>query len=74
MTLNGIQRPPARFSQVSDDELNKMVDKIHSDFPNSSYREVKSLLETRTHAFKVQITRVREALRAVDPNGSLERR
>ena len=49
MKFEGMVMPRKQFSQISDDDLNNEVLKVHSNFPSSGYREVKSILETRNN-------------------------
>ena len=65
--------PRHRFSNISDSDLNDEVLRIHQNFPNSGYREVKSFLESQNPPLKLQRERVRQSLKYVDPVGTAER-
>lgn len=60
------------YSDISQSQLEKEVQKIAEEFPDVGYRTVSSILLAKGH--RVQESRVREALRFADPNGVLFRR
>ncbi|XP_076864538.1 uncharacterized protein LOC143516675 [Brachyhypopomus gauderio] len=67
MLENGL-RVAALYSNISNAELDNLVLQLHQAHPQSGYRMMRALLQARGHM--VQITRVRESLRRVDPEGT----
>ena len=62
----------SKFTTISNDELEKHVQQIVTDFPEVGYRTVKAHLDAKQ--IHVAQYRVQEALRNVDPEGVLMRR
>ena len=60
-----------KFANIPDDELDKCVQEIINEFPNSGYRTVKSHLACR--GLLVQEERVQESLKRIDLEGVLYR-
>uniref|UniRef100_A0A3B3DGH7 Uncharacterized LOC112153455 n=1 Tax=Oryzias melastigma TaxID=30732 RepID=A0A3B3DGH7_ORYME len=56
------------YSDVTDAELDSLVLELHRAHPQCGYRMMRAYLQTRGH--RVQIARVRESLRRVDPQGT----
>ena len=59
------------FSQITEPELDDLIKSIVHVFPNSGYKSMRGHLLSR--GFKVQESRVREAMRRTDPEGTLVR-
>ena len=57
----------ARYSDLTEEQLDRIVLRSLDDFPNSGYRRMTGVLLTAGH--RVQQQRVRESMRRVDPNG-----
>ena len=62
----------ARYSALSDSELDAIVTEIQSQFPMCGNRQMQGHLLARGH--RVQQIRIREAQRRVDPQGTIIRR
>jgi hypothetical protein len=60
-----------RYSLITDEELQRRIQDINRDCPNSGYREV--LARLRTMNINVQRSRVERLLRQVDPVGTATR-
>lgn len=60
-----------QYCDLSDTELDKLVEDILKDFPNCGYRRMSGILESRK--VRVQESRVRSSMRNVDPEGVLLR-
>ncbi|XP_049445652.1 uncharacterized protein LOC125896823 [Epinephelus fuscoguttatus] len=56
------------YSALSDEELDVIIAEIHQSHPNTGYRMMKSFLHAR--GLLVQITRVHDSLKRVDPIGN----
>ncbi|XP_062304625.1 uncharacterized protein LOC134009010 isoform X2 [Osmerus eperlanus] len=56
------------YSALSEEELDAVIAEIHQSHPNTGYRMMKSFLHAR--GLLVQITRVRDSLKRVDPIGN----
>ncbi|XP_072559959.1 uncharacterized protein [Paramormyrops kingsleyae] len=59
------------YSQISQDDLQKMISDFITEFPESGYKKVTGFL--RSVGVRVQQKRIREALRLVDPVGTFLR-
>ena len=70
--LEGTVREIGKFSVISDDELDREVELILVEFPNSSYKKVRGYLTS--HGYNIQECRVRESTRRVDPEGVILRK
>ena len=62
----------AEYTPFTDEELDRVVEEIHHDFPMCGNRQMQGHLLSR--GFRIQQQRIREAQRRVDPEGSLMRR
>ena len=62
---------PVQHSQLSDEELQQLVETILSEFPNSGIRRMKGYLMASGH--HVQWERIRQVLWSVDPEGMIRR-
>ena len=60
------------YSGLSDYDLENEIISIISEFPHVGYRTISAILKTKGH--RVQFSRVRSAVRNVDPQGTLIRR
>ncbi|XP_078029680.1 uncharacterized protein LOC144466496 [Epinephelus lanceolatus] len=67
MQSNGL-RMSDMYSALSDEELDVIIAEIHQSHPNTGYRMMKSFLHARV--LLVQITRVHDSLKRVDPIGN----
>ncbi|MEQ2231297.1 hypothetical protein ILYODFUR_038069 [Ilyodon furcidens] len=67
MQSNGL-RMSDMYSAMSDQELDAVIAEIHQSHPNTGHRMMKSFLHAR--GLLVQITRVRDSLKRVDPIGN----
>ncbi|MEQ2222924.1 hypothetical protein ILYODFUR_031565 [Ilyodon furcidens] len=67
MQSNGL-RMSDMYSAMSDQEMDAVIAEIHQSHPNTGYRMMKSFLHAR--GLLVQITRVRDSLKRVDPIGN----
>nr|XP_029131653.1 uncharacterized protein LOC114918130 [Labrus bergylta] len=67
MRSNGL-RVSDTYSSVSDRELDAVIAEIHINHRNTGYRMMGSFLRAR--GLRVQIPRVRDSLRRVDPDGT----
>lgn len=56
-----------RYSAIPDDELHELVKNIQTEFPEAGYQTIRSILSSKGH--KIQRQRVRNAVKAVDPDG-----
>ncbi|KAJ7988054.1 hypothetical protein DPEC_G00319660 [Dallia pectoralis] len=56
------------YANITDTELDNTVSDIHRAHPQTGYRMMKAFLQER--GLRVQVSRVRESLRRVDPNGT----
>ncbi|CAG2191379.1 uncharacterized protein LOC143054556 [Mytilus galloprovincialis] len=61
-----------RYSAIPDDELHELVKNIQTEFPEAGYQTIRSILSSKGH--KIQRQRVRNAVKAVDPDGVAFRR
>lgn len=61
----------AQYSDISDDDLDRMVRSIQDQYPNCGYRMMQGHLKVRNH--RVQQSRVREAMARTDPHGVISR-
>lgn len=61
----------SRYADLTDAELNRLVEDIQSEYPGCGNRQMKGHLLSR--GFRVQQSRIREAQRTVDPEGSILR-
>jgi hypothetical protein len=59
------------YCDISDSELDKIVNVIRQDFPNCGYKVMRGHLLSR--GMKVQENRVRETMRRTDPEGTVIR-
>ena len=62
----------ASYANLTDAELNRLVEDIQSEYPSCGNRQMKGHLLSR--GFRVQQHRIREAQRTIDPEGSIMRR
>lgn len=62
----------SHYSQLTDDELDRILLEIHHHFPTCGNRQMQGYLLAR--GLRVQQHRIREAHRRVDPEGSVMRR
>ena len=60
-----------RYSDISDDDLDHIVERIMREFPNSVYKRMTGLLQNAGH--RIQQSRIRECMRKVNPDGVLLR-
>ncbi|XP_068710300.1 uncharacterized protein [Montipora foliosa] len=60
-----------RYSDISDDDLDHIVERIMREFPNSGYKRMTGLLQNAGH--RIQQSRIRECMRRVNPDGVLLR-
>lgn len=60
-----------RYSDISEYELNKIVEGIMREFPNSGYKRMTGLLQNG--GYRIQQNRIRESMRRVNPDGVLLR-
>ena len=60
-----------KFSVISDEELDREVELILIQFPNSGYKEMRGYLTS--NGYNIQEYRVRESMRRVDPEGVILR-
>uniref|UniRef100_A0A3P9HXU2 Integrase core domain-containing protein n=1 Tax=Oryzias latipes TaxID=8090 RepID=A0A3P9HXU2_ORYLA len=67
MNENGLRKSDM-YSQLTEAELDAIVAEIQQSHPNTGYRMMKSFLQAK--GMLVQITRVRDSLRRVDPIGT----
>ena len=58
-----------RYSDISDDDLDHIVERIMREFPNSGYKRMTGLLQNAGH--RIQQSRIRECMRRVNPDGVL---
>jgi len=59
------------FTNINDEELDKLIESILKDFPNTGYKRMKGFLIARH--LRIQEYRVRESMRRVDPEGVILR-
>lgn len=59
------------YSDISDDDLDHIVERIMRGFPNSGYKRMTGLLQNAGH--RIQQSRIRECMRRVNPDGVLLR-
>ena len=59
------------YSDISDENLDNVVQEIKRNFPNTGYKRMKGFLSQR--GYTVQQERIRESMRRVDPEGVLLR-
>lgn len=62
----------AQYSTISDTELDRIVREVQTQFPMCGNRQMQGHLFSR--GYRIQQSRVREAQRRVDPDGSIIRR
>ena len=62
----------SEYSTISDDVLNQLIMRIKQEFPTCGNKQMLGHLVSR--GYRVQQVRVREAMRRVDPEGSIMRR
>ncbi|KAJ8270423.1 hypothetical protein GJAV_G00114410 [Gymnothorax javanicus] len=67
MRENGL-RVSDMYSQMTDQELDEIISEINVIHPNTGYRMMGSFLRAR--GVRVQISRVRDSLKRVDPDGT----
>ena len=60
-----------RYSDISDDDLDHIVERIMREFPKSGYNRMTGLLQNAGH--RIQQSRIRECMRRVNPDGVLLR-
>jgi len=60
-----------QYTTISDFELDRIIETILKDFPNTGYKRMKGFLISRN--LRVQEYRVRESMRRVDPEGVILR-
>ena len=60
-----------KFSVISDEELDRKVELILFQFPNSGYKKMRGYLTS--NGYNIQEYRVRESVRRVDPEGVMLR-
>ena len=60
-----------RYSDISEYELDKIVEGIMREFPNSGYKRMTGLLQNG--GYRIQQNRIRESMRRVNPDGVLLR-
>ena len=60
-----------KFSVISDEELDREVELILVQFPNSGYKKMRGYLTS--NGYDIQEYRVRESMRRVDPEGVMLR-
>ena len=61
----------AEYASLSDDDLHKLVREIKHQFPTCGYKQMQGHLQFL--GYRIQQVRVREAVMAVDPEGSVMR-
>ena len=59
------------FSKLTNMELDKVIENILMDYPNTGYKKMRGYLLAK--GFVIQERRVREAMRRVDPEGVIVR-
>ncbi|CAB3983114.1 Hypothetical predicted protein [Paramuricea clavata] len=57
------------YSCMSDSDLDQLIARIVSEFPNCGYRQMRGHLRVR--GFNIQWNRIRDSMRIVDPQGIL---
>ena len=62
-----------RFSSMPEQDFIDLIRNLANEHPNSGYREIRSLLKTRTPPVKIQRDRLQKILREVDPAGVARR-
>lgn len=60
-----------RYSDISDDDLDHIVERMMREFPNSGCKRMTGLLQNAGH--RIQQSRIRECMRRVNPDGVLLR-
>lgn len=60
-----------RYSDISGDELDQIVERIMREFPNSGYKRMTGFLHNA--GYRIQQIRIRESMRRVNPDGVLLR-
>lgn len=60
-----------RYSDISDDDLDHIVERIMREFSNSGYKRMTGLLQNASHG--IQQSRIGECMRRVNPDGVLLR-
>lgn len=61
----------SKYSELTDDELDNVIESILRDFPNTGYKRMTGFLRSRR--IRVQQARIRESMRRVNPTGVLLR-
>ena len=67
----GLDATSSKYSDISNDDLDKIISEIKENFPNCGIRRMKGFLTAQ--GIKVQWERVRKAMWRVDPEGILLR-
>ena len=60
-----------RYSDISENELDQIVERIMREFFNSGYKRMTGLLQNA--GYRIQQIRIRESMRRVNPDGVLHR-
>lgn len=70
MKRNGIKSVRARYSDISDEDLQGQIANLNKKFPNSGICQIWSMLKTSSPPIIVQRDRVAKLLHVVDPVGA----